>query len=174
MGIFDFVKDAGSSIFGPSDEEKAAAAAKEAQASAEAQASYEAVLAQLNADTSAKLTKMVGDMGFDTSNLDIGFDSAQNRVTLMGSVPSQSDREKIVLLVGNNQGVAQVDDQLSVEAPEPEATFYTVVKGDTLSKIAKAHYGDAMKYPQIFEANRPMLKSADLIYPGQVLRIPPA
>jgi nucleoid-associated protein YgaU len=33
-------------------------------------------------------------------------------------------------------------------------------------------YGDAMKYPVIFEANKPMLKDADLIYPGQVLRIP--
>jgi nucleoid-associated protein YgaU len=47
------------------------------------------------------------------------------------------------------------------------------VKGDTLSKIAKAQYGDAMKYPVIFEANRPMLADPDKIYPGQVLRIPP-
>ena len=50
--------------------------------------------------------------------------------------------------------------------------FYTVEKGDTLSKIAKEFYGDASKYPVIFEANTPMLKDADLIYPGQVLRIP--
>ena len=57
--------------------------------------------------------------------------------------------------------------------PEPEGTYYEVKKGDTLSKIAKAQYGDAMKYPQIFEANRPMLKDPDKIYPGQVLRIPP-
>ena len=57
--------------------------------------------------------------------------------------------------------------------PKPEATLYTVVRGDSLSKIAKAHYGDAMKYPVIFEANRPMLSDPDKIYPGQVLRIPP-
>lgn len=44
--------------------------------------------------------------------------------------------------------------------------------GDTLSKIAKDMYGDADKYPQIFEANKPMLKDPDKIYPGQVLRIP--
>ncbi|MGB0127610.1 MAG: LysM peptidoglycan-binding domain-containing protein, partial [Rhodocyclaceae bacterium] len=56
---------------------------------------------------------------------------------------------------------------------EPEATFYTVVRGDTLSKIAKEQYGSANKYPQIFEANRPMLTHPDKIYPGQVLRIPP-
>ena len=51
---------------------------------------------------------------------------------------------------------------------------YTVVKGDTLSKISKEMYGDANKYNTIFEANKPMLKDPDKIYPGQVLRIPPA
>ena len=49
---------------------------------------------------------------------------------------------------------------------------HTVVSGDTLSKIAKTMYGDAMKYPVIFEANKPMLKHPDKIYPGQLLRIP--
>ena len=56
--------------------------------------------------------------------------------------------------------------------PEPPARFHTVVGGDTLSKIAKEQYGDPMKYPVIFEANRPMLSDPDKIYPGQVLRIP--
>jgi nucleoid-associated protein YgaU len=51
--------------------------------------------------------------------------------------------------------------------------MYTVKSGDTLSAIAKEQYGDAMKYPQIFEANKPMLENPDKIYPGQVLRIPP-
>jgi len=59
-----------------------------------------------------------------------------------------------------------------VVTPEPEAQYHTVVKGDTLSKIAKTFYGDAMKYPVIFEANKPMLTHPDKIYPGQVLRIP--
>ena len=53
-----------------------------------------------------------------------------------------------------------------------QANPHTVVSGDTLSKIAKTFYGDAMKYPVIFEANKPMLSSPDKIYPGQVLRIP--
>ena len=173
MGIIDFVKDAGASIFGASEQQKAEKAAAEAKASAEAEANYRAVLEQLNADTSAKLTNVVADMGFSTDDLQISFDASQNRATVAGTVPTQSDREKIILLVGNNGGVSQVDDQLTVKAPEPEATYYTVVKGDTLSKIAKAEYGDPMKYPVIFEANRPMLKDPDLIYPGQVLRIPP-
>ena len=71
------------------------------------------------------------------------------------------------------EGVEAVDNRLEVVNPEPAATFYTVVRGDTLSKIAKEHYGNAMKYPVIFEANKPMLKHPDKIYPGQVLRIPP-
>lgn len=50
--------------------------------------------------------------------------------------------------------------------------MYTVQKGDTLSAIAKKHYGDASKYNAIFEANKPMLTHPDKIYPGQVLRIP--
>ena len=62
---------------------------------------------------------------------------------------------------------------MTVVVPEPEAVFYEVKRGDSLSKIAKAQYGDAMKYPVIFEANKPMLKDPNLIYPGQMLRIPP-
>jgi nucleoid-associated protein YgaU len=69
-------------------------------------------------------------------------------------------------------GIAEVDDNLEVLNPAPEAVFYTVQKGDTLSLIAKAQYGDMMKYPVIFEANKPMLTHPDKIYPGQVLRIP--
>ena len=63
---------------------------------------------------------------------------------------------------------------MSVDQSEPEATYYTVVSGDTLSKISKAQYGDPNKYMKIFEANKPMLTHPDKIYPGQVLRIPPA
>ncbi|MNJ76625.1 LysM domain/BON superfamily protein [compost metagenome] len=52
------------------------------------------------------------------------------------------------------------------------ARFVTVKKGDTLSAIAKAAYGDANKYNKIFEANKPLLSRPEKIYPGQVLRIP--
>jgi nucleoid-associated protein YgaU len=90
-----------------------------------------------------------------------------------GKAKSQADRGKAVLAVGDTRGIAQVDDQITVETPEPEATYYTVQRGDTLSKIAREHYRDASKYPTIFEANRPMLKDPDKIYPGQKLRLPP-
>jgi len=56
--------------------------------------------------------------------------------------------------------------------PGWQSKTYTVKAGDSLSKIAKEFYGEANKYNQIFEANQPMLKDPDKIYPGQVLRIP--
>ena len=76
--------------------------------------------------------------------------------------------------MGNVSGVATVSDKLIVKKKAPESVMYTVKKGDTLGKISKAHYGDAKRYKEIFEANKPMLKSANMIYPGQVLRIPGA
>ncbi|MBC7720352.1 MAG: LysM peptidoglycan-binding domain-containing protein, partial [Chitinophagaceae bacterium] len=69
--------------------------------------------------------------------------------------------------------VASVNDMMTVATPEEESQMYTVVSGDTLSKISKAFYDTPNKYTQIFEANRPMLSHPDKIYPGQVLRIPP-
>jgi nucleoid-associated protein YgaU len=54
------------------------------------------------------------------------------------------------------------------------ARTYTVVKGDSLSKIAKDQYGDANKWRKIYEANKDLIKDPDLIYPGQSLRIPQA
>lgn len=51
---------------------------------------------------------------------------------------------------------------------------YVVVKGDSLSKIAKREYGDANEWPKIYAANRDIVKNPDLIYPGQELRIPEA
>ena len=49
---------------------------------------------------------------------------------------------------------------------------YTVVAGDSLSKIAKREYGDASKWPKIYDANRDQIKNPDLIHPGQVLTLP--
>ena len=93
-------------------------------------------------------------------------------MTVAGTVADQAIREKVLLCCGNVEGVDKVDDQLTVINPEPPATFHTVVRGDTLSAIAKACYGNANAYMKIFEANKPMLSDPNKIYPGQVLRIP--
>ena len=94
-------------------------------------------------------------------------------VHIKGEAPDQETKEKVILTAGNVAGVGEVHEEIDAGDKKDEATFHTVEKGDTLSKIAKAVYGDAMKYPVIFEANKPMLTDPDLIYPGQVLRCPP-
>jgi nucleoid-associated protein YgaU len=152
MGLFSFLKKAGSGIL-KNDAEANAAKAEAAKAK-----------------RIELLKSIVESTGLEIDNLDIEVDDDQ--VTVYGQVDSQSDKEKVVLVLGNVEGIASVDDRISVVNPEPEAVFYEVQSGDSLSKIAKAHYGDAMKYMLIFEANQPLLKDPNLIYPGQVLRIP--
>jgi nucleoid-associated protein YgaU len=49
---------------------------------------------------------------------------------------------------------------------------YTVKSGDSLSRIAKEHYGDASQWKRIYEANRDKIKNPDLIHPGQEFTIP--
>ena len=112
----------------------------------------------------------VKDLGLDG---DVNVEVDGSKVKITGQAPNQEMREKIILAAGNIDGIEAVEEEIATEAEEPEATFHTVVSGDTLSKIAKEVYGDAMKYPVIFEANKPMLSDPDKIYPGQVLRIPP-
>lgn len=138
------------------------------------------------AKKSAALEHYVLDLGLAVTNLDVRFDNGLATVT--GEVPDQDTRERVILAIGNSAGVERVSEELTVAAPvaaaapapeavaappaPPEPEMHVVVKGETLSKIAKEYYGDAMKYPVIFEANKPMLTDPDKIYVGQVLRIP--
>ena len=69
-------------------------------------------------------------------------------------------------------GVEKVNDMMTVTTPANESKYHTVVRGDTLSAIAKTYLGNANAYTKIFEANKPMLSHPDKIYPGQMLRIP--
>lgn len=103
-------------------------------------------------------------------DIDVRFDDGV--VYLEGSVPDQETLERVVLAVGNVDGVEKVDEDLDVEQPADAAKMYTVQSGDTLSGIAQQFYGDGNRYNEIFEANRPMLTDPNMIYPGQVLRIP--
>ncbi len=161
MGLIDFIKGAGTKIFGKDDDEPTAAEVAADAATAKAAAEARKV---------TSLEKYVGRLGLGIENLDIGVND--DLVMVSGTAPSQEIREKTVLALGNTAGTARVDDRIKVENPEPEAKLYTVVSGDSLSKIAKKYYGNAMKSPVIFEANKPMLSNPDKIYPGQVLRIP--
>jgi nucleoid-associated protein YgaU len=162
MGLMSFFKDAGEKLFG----------LKEAKAAETGTASPEQVAA-LTDSASTAIEKYIASQGLNVDGLDVDFDAAQGSVTVSGTVADQVTKEKVLLCCGNVAGVGAVNDMLVVNTPEPESQWHTVVSGDTLSKIAKKFYGDAMKYPVIFEANKPMLSHPDKIYPGQMLRIPP-
>lgn len=172
MGLISFAKSVGRKLGIGDDDDKKPQAQQQQKAQAPQGPSPQEVKELHERRRAAALVKLINDMGLKVDELGVRVDG--DKVTLTGSVDSQATREKLVLLVGNTEGTGSVDDQLKVEKQEPEAVFYEVKSGDTLSKISKQFYGDANKYHQIFEANRPMLKDPDEIYPGQKLRIPGA
>ncbi|HEX2559289.1 LysM and BON domain-containing protein [Phenylobacterium sp.] len=170
MGLFDFAREAGKSLRGGKEDK------------IEATELAEALRAQGVTIANGQITVRGGDT-----------------VSISGQADSQREKELAVLILGNTKGVAHVEDNITVvqrqaprpaqatqpaqaaqpaqpaqpaQAAEPPATFYTVKSGDTLSKIAQQFLGSANRYNEIFEANRPMLKDPDEIYPGQTLRIP--
>lgn len=106
-------------------------------------------------------------------DLKVSFDAPSSTVRVSGTTEDQATKEKVILACGNIAGVEKVDENITVRQASEAAQYHTVAKGDTLSAIAKKFYGDANKYQAIFEANKPMLKDPDKIYPGQSLRIPP-
>jgi nucleoid-associated protein YgaU len=164
MGLFDFVANAGEklteSVMGSTSNEKATE-------------TVEVSPQRVNELRQQNIAHMVAQLDVEGEKVTVSVNG--DTAVLTGSAPSQEALEKIVLCAGNQHGIASVDCQLQVDAsaaPVAEATFYTVQSGDTLGKIAQQHYGSAGKYTVIFEANQPMLKDPDKIYPGQSLRIP--
>ncbi|MDY7530326.1 peptidoglycan-binding protein LysM [Pseudomonas sp. Bout1] len=147
MSIFSFVKEAGEKLID--------------------------LLTPGNANASDELKKHIQEVGLGNPNITATVDG--DKVTVKGEVGSQEEKEKIILAAGNIAGVGSVDDQITVAAGAPvvaAARFVVVKKGDTLSAISLAVYGNANQYNKIFEANKPLLKDVNKIYPGQTLRIP--
>ncbi|MBL8297592.1 MAG: peptidoglycan-binding protein LysM [Rhodanobacteraceae bacterium] len=142
MGLFDFMKDAGAKVLD--------AVANPAKAPGQIKEHIE---------------KELGVKDVDVQWVD-------GTVKISGQAATQADKERLILAAGNIQGVAKIDDNISVTEAGSEARLYAVKSGDTLGKIAKQFYGNANDYEKIFEANKPMLKHPDKIYPGQMLRIP--
>lgn len=153
MGLFDFLKNVGRKV-------------NPGQESAEIKSAISSAL------------------GAQVSNLNVSW--TDGTVKLFGVATSHAAREKAVLIAGNHDGVEKVDDQMTVsdatlqqqaqtaQAAPAASTFYTVQKGDSLSKIAGATLGDANKWRDLFEANREVIEDPDKIYPGQQIRIPKA
>ncbi|WP_431284091.1 peptidoglycan-binding protein LysM [Humitalea sp. 24SJ18S-53] len=154
MGLFSFVAAAGRLLgIGGSEATQDASRPPPAPPTAEA---VQAELTRLGVAPADVTVRVEGD-----------------RVHLGGTAPDAETRERMILAAGNVAGIAAVEEAVTTATPAPAPVFHTVVRGDTLSKIAQQHLGNANKYPAIFEANKPMLTHPDKIYPGQVLRIPP-
>ena len=150
MGFFDFISDAGKKVLGKGDD---AVAVKE-----EIESSFE---------------------GLPVDGLTVNVEG--DTITLAGIAQDYPTREKVILIAGNIEGIAQVDadqlitmEQISEENVReiPEEIFYTIEKGDNLWGIATKFYDDGSKYTHIVDANIEVIKDADLIYPGQAIRIP--
>ncbi len=146
MGLLSFVKDAGEKLWDN--------------------------LTQKREEQSAKLKEHIEKVGLKGHD-DLKIEVKDDVVTVTGEGLTQEEKEKIMLAVGNVAGIAKVKDNISTASDAPAANFYTVAKGDTLSRISQKEYGNPNLYMKIFDANKPMLKHPDKIYPGQVLRIPP-
>ncbi|MBN2907114.1 MAG: peptidoglycan-binding protein LysM [Rhodobacteraceae bacterium] len=140
MGLWKFVKGAGKRLTGRAEAAEAPSA--------------------------EELNKEIADLGLQAEGLEISVEG--DKVTVSGTPVSQEAKEKVMLAVGNIEGVAEVED--AAEGHDP--VFHTVQRGDSLWAIAQKTLGNGARYPEIFEANRPMLSDPDKIYPGQVLRIP--
>lgn len=146
MGLFKFIKDAGSKLFGGG-----------------------------KAASSDDLKKEVAGHGFDAGKLDIKVDGDKVKLSGQAMTQEEAERiilsvgNTIGVAEVDTAG-------LTINAPAPEAVMYTVQKGDTLWKIAEMHYGKGKgaKYTEIVKANSPPVKNPDLIQPGWVLRLPPA
>jgi len=179
MGLFDFVTDAGEKLT-----EKVLGSDKNDDLTKTVEVSQE----RIDQLRSEQISKAIAELDIDGEQVSVNV--TESVAVIKGRAPNQEALEKIVLCAGNQHGIGEVDCQLQVDVPAPaaevgspapveatdvsaESTFYTVVSGDTLGKIAQNFYGSAGKYMAIFEANQPMLKDPDKIYPGQKLRIPP-
>ncbi len=163
MALFSFIKEAGANVFTKKK--------FRAEEQTEITESRKVEMQQEDQRAAEDLKERILDRSLRVKKLEIEIDG--DIATVTGKAFDQANREKIILLVGNTQGIAKVDDQLDIEKPGSEAYLHTVEYGENhLRDIAKQHYNDENKYIVIFEANKPMLEEPGKLYPGQVLRIP--
>ncbi len=150
MGLFDFAKEIGNKLFSHEDE------------------------------AATKISDHIQANNPGIKDLSVIYN--EGKVTIIGVTENPEAAQKVVLMAGNIQGVTEVipkieinevEDQQLNSVLEPEnVVYYEIQSGDTLSKIARKYYQDAMAYPKIFEANKEVIKDPNLIYPGQKIRIP--
>ncbi len=144
-----------------------------------------------DADAAEKIKEHILAHNPGVENLGVEYDNGF--VTLSGQCTNREAFQKCVLMAGNVQGVVDVyaSGLQPFVAPKPAETpvggphqhaqatpeqgkeeYYVIQRGDTLSHIAKRYYGNANKWPEIFEANREVIQDPDKIFPGQKIRVP--
>jgi len=150
MGLFSFMKDAGSKILGNGNDDEAIKNEIESSLGEEA-------ISGLVVEVSDGVVTLAG----------VATDNAtrEKAILIAGNVEG-------VEAVNADQLVSPEIIEASNERDVPEPTFYTIQEGDTLWKIAQEALGDGNKYEKIVEANLEVIKDADKIYPGQTIRIP--
>ncbi|MEL7537499.1 MAG: peptidoglycan-binding protein LysM [Pseudomonadota bacterium] len=145
-------------------------------------------------EAAEKIKELIETNNPGVKDLSVDFDDGI--VSLGGECSSSAARQKCILMAGNVQGVVDVyatNMTVAASAPSPAAVtgappstpspaavdddeekveFYVIQSGDTLGKLAKQYYGNAMEYPRIFEANREVIEDPDKIFVGQKIRIP--
>jgi nucleoid-associated protein YgaU len=113
----------------------------------------------------------------------IGFQGAAtqegDKLHFKGTVHSEDEKNQIWTAIKTvPDWKNDINADITVSAAQPVGTSgagartYTVKSGDTLSKIAKEHLGDANAYMKIFNANKDQLTDPDKIKPGQILKLP--
>lgn len=144
MGLFDFVSNIGRKLFSKTED------------------ASKAVTDHLTQD----------NPGID--DVSVVVENGVAKIT--GTAKDAAALEKAVLMAGNIEGIESVNiEGVTVASGENVAgddEFYVIEKGDTLWKIAEKAYGNGAKYTAIVEANKEVIKNADLIFPGQKIRIP--
>ncbi|GAB5564030.1 MAG: hypothetical protein Wins2KO_10930 [Winogradskyella sp.] len=113
------------------------------------------------------------DLGEKLNIQDGKVEEADGKLKVWGTAATQYEKnllwDAIKAAGGDNPSDIMADIKV---ADESVYARHTVASGETLGKIAKHYYGDAMKYKAIFEANTDILKNPDLIHPDQELVIP--
>ena len=143
MGFFEFLKDAGNKILGKGNDSE-----------------------------SIKKEIQEHNKTMPIENLEV--EVKDDTVTIKGHAKTQEDKVKAALIAGNIKGVSKVsvDDVSTDDNSALDEIYYEVQKGDTLWRVAQIYYKDGSRYKEIVQANLEVIKDADKIYPGQMIRIP--
>ncbi|MFI7141657.1 peptidoglycan-binding protein LysM [Streptomyces massasporeus] len=116
-----------------------------------------------------RLKRHIDATGLDTASVSVKVSG--DTVLVSGTTSDPEAAVKVIVALGNVQGVAAVDFE-SLQPGIEEFRFHDAVSGDNLWKIAEKYFGDGTQNTAIFDANKPMLSTPDRIYPGQKLVIP--